>query len=273
MISGGRDRVAEPHPGERRDLRERPRDDHRAPFEHVRHRRRVVRIVDEVVIRLVDQHRHVLRDAVEQLLHFLLRHDDAGRVVRVAQIDQPDLARVIVRGLDHRRDVLAIVLAERQLDRGRLDARRVLVDRAVGRLDAEHLLAVLQERGADDVERFAGAGRQQDALILDAVMLRDFLEDVAVRVAVAVGVLPGVVHRLHHRLGRAVVVLVARQLRERVVVVHRAPGPRRGTRGALRLREQVDVGPNPQVTDGGGDATDEIPARNTHRSSVLVVNE
>ena len=104
-------------------------------------------------------------------------------------------------------------------------------------------------------------------------MFRDCLEDVAVGIAVPVGVLPGVVHRLHHRLGRAVVVLVARELRERVVVVERAPGPRRGAGGALRLREQVDLGPHPQITDGGGDAAHETPARNTHRSSVLVVNE
>jgi hypothetical protein len=33
-----------------------------------------------------------------------------------------------------------------------LDAGRVLIHRAVGRLDAEHLLAAEQERRADDVE-------------------------------------------------------------------------------------------------------------------------
>ena len=63
----------------------------RAAFVHVRHRRRVVRIVDVVVIRLVDQHRHAGRQAVEQLLDLLLGDDRAGRVVRVADVDEAEL--------------------------------------------------------------------------------------------------------------------------------------------------------------------------------------
>ena len=77
--------------------------------------------------------------------------------------------------VDDHADVLAVVLGQRQLDRFGLDAGGVLIDGAVGRLDAEHLLAVLQERGADDVEHFAGAGGHHDVLGLDAVELGDRL--------------------------------------------------------------------------------------------------
>ena len=92
-----RDGVAEPHAGQRRDLRERARDDHRPAFDDVRHRRRVVRIVNEVVIGLVDQDRHVVWQAVQERRIFALRDDDAGRVVGIAEIDEADLTVVPFR--------------------------------------------------------------------------------------------------------------------------------------------------------------------------------
>ncbi len=260
------DGVAAPHRGQRRDLREGARDDDRTALEDVRHRRRVARIVDEVVIRLVDQHRHALRDAVEQLLHFVLGHDHAGRVVRVAEVHEPELLGVLVGGLDQHAHVLTVVLRQRQLDRGRLDAGRVLIHRAVRRLDAEHLLRGRPERGPDDVQDFARASREEDVLGLDAVMLGELLDDVAVRIAVPVGVLPGVVHRLHHVLRRTPAVLVAREVRHRVVVI-RAATHARGVAGRARtvlLREQINFTLRAEIPKGGCHTADEPTACNAH---------
>ena len=88
---------------------------------------------------------------------------------------------MLLRRVDDHADVLTIVLRQRQLDRFGLDGRGVLVDGAVRRLDAEDLLAALQERRADDVEHFAGAGGDHDVLGLDAVELGDRLADARVR--------------------------------------------------------------------------------------------
>ena len=63
---GRRDGVAEAHAGERGDLREGRATITRRPAD-VRHRRRVCRILDEVVIRLIDEHRHILGNPIEQL--------------------------------------------------------------------------------------------------------------------------------------------------------------------------------------------------------------
>ena len=123
-----RDRVAEPHPRECRDLGERPRDDHRASLEDVRHRRGVIAVVHEMMVRLVDQHGHVFRNAVEQLLHFRLRDDAPRRVVRVAEIDESDVAVVFLRHPDERGDVLSVVGEQRHGDRVAPHARRMLVD-------------------------------------------------------------------------------------------------------------------------------------------------
>src|SRR5262245_30049247 len=102
-------------------------------------------------------------------------------------------------------------------------------------------------------------------------MLRDLLDDVAVGIAVAVRVLEGVVHRLHHRLGRPVRVLVARKLRERVVLLHRRAA-RRGLRAGhliAPLRQQIG-GTNLEISDGCRDHPDESApgdsVLHTHRS-------
>ena len=228
----------------------------RPPFEHVGHRGAVRRIVDEMMVGLVDEDRHVLRDAVEQLLHFLGRHHDAGGVVRVAEVYEAKLAGVLVGGFDHHADVLAVVLGERQLDRLGLDVRRVLVHRRIRRVDAEHLLAALQERRPDDLQHFARPGGEQDVLGLDAMMVGDGLHDVAIRVAVPVRVLPRVGHRLHDRLGRSPVVLVARELREGVVLRVAALELCRAA-----LREQPRRRPKPYGTHGRGDSCKESTAR------------
>ena len=238
----------------------------RPAFDHIGHRGAVGRVVHEVVVGLVDQDRHRLRDALDHLLDVGGADDHAGRIIRVAQVEQPHRRGVLVGLADHRVEVLLVILQQRHLDALGLDVGGVLVDRGIGRIGADHLLAAEQERLADDLEDLAGTRGQQDVLGLDAVVRGDLLDDVAIRVAVAVGVLPGVVHRLHHVLGRAEVVLVAGQLGKGVVLGLAAPELRRAALG-----EQIASGAQAQGAHGSGDASEEPTARkrvpDVHESS------
>jgi len=251
-----RDRVADAHGGQRRDLREGAGHDDRAAFLHVGNRGAIGRIVHEVVVGLVDQHRHVLRDVVEQVLDFLGGDDRAGRVVRVAHVDEADVARVAIRRLDHLADVLPVVLGQRDLNGVGLHVGRLLEDAGVRRADAQHLLPGPEIGRGHHVQALARPGGQQDVLAPDAVVIGNDLHDVAVRVAVAVGVLPGVVHGLHDRRWRAIVVLVAGQLDEGVVLGLAA----RELRG-LPLREQFGIGTKTQGADGSGHSPYKLTTR------------
>ena len=215
------------------------------------------------MVGLVDQDRHVLRDALDDRLDLLLRHDHPRGVVRVAEIEEADLAGVLVGQLDHLRDVLRVVGLEADLDRVGLDRRGVLVDRSVGRIATEDLLATQQEGGAGDVQNLARAGAEQDVLGLHAVMGGDRLHDVAVRIAIPVGVLPGVGHRLHHRVGDAEVVLIARELRHSVVLFgrHRPARTLCGHGRGAALSPQLRTGPRAEVPDRRCHPTHEIASR------------
>ena len=216
------------------------------------------------------RNRHRLRDALDHLLHVGGADHHAGRVVRVAQVEQADRRRVLVGLADHRVEVLLVVLQQRHLDALGLDLGGVLVDRGVGRVGADDLLAAGQERLADDLEDLAGARSQQDVLGLDAVVRGDLLDDVAIRIAVAVGVLPGVVHRLHHVLRRSEVVLVAGQLGESVVLSLATT-----ELGGLALREQLAARPQAESAHGRGDPSEKAPTRkwlpDVHESSRWVL--
>ena len=134
---------------------------------------------------------------------------------------------------------------------------RVLEHRGVGRIGADDLLAALQERRAHDLQHFAGSGGQQDVLGLHAVVLGNRLDDAAVRIAIAVRVFPRAVHGLHDGLGRAPVVLVARQLGEAVVV---SVGAAKLCRAALR-EQRLGRGPEAQDAHGCGDPSKKAATR------------
>jgi hypothetical protein len=68
-----------------------------------------------VVIGLVDQDGHVLGQVLDDRLHFLLRHDQARRVVRVAQVVETDLAGALVGQFDHLAGVLRVIGPQRHL--------------------------------------------------------------------------------------------------------------------------------------------------------------
>ena len=270
---GPRDGVTETHRRDAEDLREGPGDDDGAAFEDVWQRRGVVGALHEVVVRLVDEHRHVFGDPVEELLDLLLADDHPGRVVGVAQIDEPQLAIVPFGRGDERADVLGVVLVERQLDRVRLDARRVLIHGAVGRLDAEDFLgAVLEEGVRHDVQDFAGTGAEQNVVRRHVVVGRNRLQDAGVRIPVPVRVLPGGVHRLHHGLERTPRILVAGELGGRVVLGHAAGGRRRQVRRASGRARGRRLGQQrgwtyAGVGKGGGEPADETAAIHFHSPS------
>ena len=222
----------------------------------MRDRGAVGRIVDEVVVCLIDQHRHVLRDVIEQVLDFLGRDHCAGRVVRIAHVDEANFARVAVGRLDHRADVLPVILGQRDLNRIGLHVAGLLEHAGVGGADAQHLLARPEVGGGDHVETFTGAGGQQHVLALDAVVIGNDLDDVAVRVAVTVRVLERVLHGLHHRRRRSVVVLVARQLDEGVVLSFSA-----GELCCLPLREQFSSRTQAKGANGSGHASHKLTTR------------
>src|SRR3954471_20998229 len=84
-------------------------------------------------------------------------------------------------------------------------------------------------------------------------MIGDLGNDAGIGVAVAVGALEGTCHRLHYGLGRAIRVLVARQLREGVVVVGRVEGERTVSLGGEQSRRCAEC----EHADGCSDTTDE----------------
>ena len=212
------------------------------------------------MVRLVDQHRHVLGDAVQQLPDLVLRDDAARRVIGVAQVHEPHLPVVLLRRPDHGRDVLAVIGEQRNTDRvARLQVRRILVEDLVRRDGPDDLPAVLQERAAADIEDLPRSGRDQHVVRRDVVVLRDGLHHVAVGIAVAIRVLERPGHRLDHGFRRTVGVLVVGQLGERIVLVRRPLLP--GRRRRRPLGQQVERGPDANRPDRGGDATDEGPTR------------
>ncbi len=161
-----------------------------------------------MVIRLVDQHRHILGYAVEQPPDVGAVDDDAGGIVGRAQVHEPDAAMMVASGAHHRIDVLRVVAAERQDDRLGADARGVFIDVREGRFDADDFSPALKKRPACDLEDLAGPGPEDHVLRLDPVVRGDFGRDVTVGIVVAVAESVGGGHRRHHRLGRPVRILV-----------------------------------------------------------------
>ena len=223
----------------------------------VRNRRRVGRIQHEVVVRLVDEDRDVFGDVVEQVPDVVVGDDHAGRVVRVADVDQADIAVVALRDPDEIVDVLRVVGQQRPLDHVRVDPRCRAVDGGEGGFDADDLLLVPQEGDPRDPQRLARPRVHDDVAGPHAVVLGDLLVDVAVGVAVPVRVLPGRVHRLEHLLGRAVGVLVGCELGEVVVGIGRHDA---GRRWGETERGERRIGTESERAHSRGCATHEMPA-------------
>ena len=98
------DRVAEAQAREPEDLRERPHDDDRRPASTSREPVEAHARVDVLDVGLVDDDRAALGDAGEQPLPLVARDEGAGRVVRVAEPDQPGArARARLRRARRRR--------------------------------------------------------------------------------------------------------------------------------------------------------------------------
>src|SRR3970282_298069 len=82
----------------------------------------------------------------------------------------PALPVVLLRGADHRGDVLPEVGQQRDADRVRLQVAGVLVEDLVGRIRPDDLLVVPHQGGAADVEDFTRTGSDHDLARAHAVV-------------------------------------------------------------------------------------------------------
>ena len=182
---GAADRVADPQPGEPVDLGEGPQQDEVGEVAAQVEAGVGVVVELELDVGLVDDHRDVARDPLEELGDPRRRHVGPGRVVRIA--DDHQLGRGGDLGGD-RVEVVDVALAERHADLASAGERReVGVDRerrpGVDELGAR--LAERQRRGEQDL---AGAVGERDAGGLDLVALGDPApQQAGARVRVAVG--------------------------------------------------------------------------------------
>ena len=214
-----RNRITEAHSGQRGDLGEGARDNDLSSFDDVLHGRLIIRIIDEMMVGLVDKYRDVARNAVEQQLDLVLRHNPARRIVRIADVDHAHIARIQLRYADDLFDIGVICFGQRDGDGFGFAVRRKTVDGLVRRLDPNNELVIGQERVIDDLQNLARTATDQDVLGFDVMMFGNGINDAAIRSGVPIAILPGIIHRFHDAFGRAVRVLIVRQLDELVVVL------------------------------------------------------
>ena len=102
-----------------------------------------------------------------------LRHHDAGRVVRVAEVDEADVAGVATWPPRSSPACPADKSSSSgSLIASALIAGRVLIHRAVRRARRRPLSSIQQEGRAHHLQNLAGAGAEQDVLGLHAVVRR-----------------------------------------------------------------------------------------------------
>ena len=183
----GADPVADAQPREAVDLREGAQHEHVAALLHVLlDPVWVVRLVDVLEVRLVEDGENVARDALEEGVHLLARDHRPGRVVRVAEVDD------LRAGGDRAEDALDVVgvVGERNTNRRRAQLERGERVARKGR-PAEDDLVPRVERGERKVrDDRVGAGCHGDVGRLDAVLLGERLDEApgaSVGVAVELG--------------------------------------------------------------------------------------
>ncbi len=116
------------------DLGKRSCDDHWPTFQNMRNSSLIIRVLDEMMVSLVDQDRYILRNTVQQFLHVTLIDDNTRRVVWIHQVDQPDITIIFPGGFNHRIDVLSCICVQWKCDDVCLQACSMAINRAIGRL-------------------------------------------------------------------------------------------------------------------------------------------
>src|SRR5581483_2173839 len=160
------DGVTDPQPGEAVDLRERAQhDDAAARLQVPLDRIRVVGPVDVLEVRLVDDRHDVLGHALEERVDLAGRVHRAGRVVRLADVDELRARRD--RG-EQGVEVVRVVAQRDGVD-GRALLRGVDHVAGEGRPAADDLVAGIERRLAEHVDAAVGAGADRDLVHRDAV--------------------------------------------------------------------------------------------------------
>src|SRR5581483_78004 len=212
-----RDRVGKPEPGEAEELREAPQQDHGPPLADValagdEQLRRGV-----LAVRLVDDHRAALRKRVEERAPLVLADQRAGRVVRIADPDEPGSGRLYCVGEGGEVDP---ELAQRHPADPRAAGGRHLGVEPVGRTRHDDLVAAIEERAGHRRDECLHAVGRHDPLGRNSEPGRDRVAEVVVAL-LRVG--PRVLELGCGRLARPRIrleeALVPVQLRERVEAV------------------------------------------------------
>ena len=205
---------------------------------------RVVRPVDVLEVRLVDDGEHVARHAFEVLIELVGGVHRPGRIVRVADVDE---LRARVDRLEQSTELVAMV---DQRDERRLGTLLARVDDVARerRPAADDAIARVEDRLADHVDAPVRPGPDADLVARDAVPGGERLvQAVAAAVRVPVQVAGGAVECVERRRERAERPLVRCQLDHPVeaeLALHVLDGLPR-----LVRRQPVDAGPEEGVVE------------------------
>ncbi len=161
-----RDAVTDAKPGQPGNLRERPQQDNLVVHRVADGRRRVV---EELVVRLVEHAHDVHRQAVDELVERLVGDARAARVVRVGDEHQFGFRR---DRLAHRVEVVRVQVAERHLDAFRLEhLRHDRVDDKCPVAD-DDLVARPDKGVVEELDDFVGAAAEDEVVHPDAELFR-----------------------------------------------------------------------------------------------------
>ena len=236
---------ADAQPGQPVDLRERAQHHHAAVGEQVLAQPvGIVRIVDVLVVGLVEDRKHVVGKPVEEACERVAPDHAACRVVRVRDVD--DLRAGSHAGGER----VEVVAAARKRRAHRDRAHLGRVDRVHGeRRPAERdLVPGLEHRQREVVEHRVGAVAHHDLLGIEPVLLgKRRPQGVAAAVGVAVPLGCGPRDRLERRGERAVLPLVRGQLDARPgqpeLALHELDGAARLVRNqAVERRPERRIG-------------------------------
>ena len=188
------DAVADAQAGEALDLGKRPQHDHVAPLVHVA--QGIGRIVEELVVRLVENDRHPGGDGVHEPVDGVGGDDRAGGVVRVGDVHLPGARG---DGGQGRIEVLHEAGQLGHFHRARAEKLGHQVVHGERVLGSDHLVAGPQEGVAEKLDDLVGAVAEEDVFAPAAEFCRDGLAQV---ISAAVGIELGAVECAPHRRER-----------------------------------------------------------------------
>jgi len=168
-----RDAVSYPESGESVGLRKAPHDDDSLVVDRALQERCVIVARGHVVvIRLVDHQQSRGRQGAEECLDIGAPGERAGRIVRIAQVDQ---GRRVVTRAKHRRQIVRPVRRERHATDRSPRTMTPAGDHLARRVRDDQALVWIEVAAGQRAQQVAGTGTEHDALGGHAVPGRQFL--------------------------------------------------------------------------------------------------